>query len=890
MVGKKVLHYEVLELIGRGAMGAVYKARDTRLDTHRALKFIRTDLVTLESARIDLHREARTQARLFHPNIAALLALETSDEGDFIVQEFVEGPTLDTYLVDTDPPVEERLNLILEVAGALDVAHRKGVVHRDIKPGNVLVSPEGTAKVTDFGLARAVEHATLSASLGVKGTAPYLAPEAFRGQPIGKAADVWALGVLAYEVLEGRRPFEGDSFEIIAVRILNEPHGAIATETEGSVAGLSGWIDGCLNKDSNERFPDCSVAFSRLVDVLTNAGLGTGFRVPAAAPVRRKIRVGIWTGAAAVALAGALIVAGITLLRSGRGGGIPITWDWKGWDALSQEQSPTWDPPGNRLAYLAGTSGRTLQIVDTSQPKPAPDPYPLLVNDKLESARWAPNAPYIAISGENGLYLFSEETGVLRTLVEYGVRGPAWSDDGEWLVYAPLAQADGGLERIGPFSTDLTEGDPKLAPQTLPLSGLPRTPGGLMLHNPTYILHDSVIAFVVERAADNLGVYVVDSEGGPARQLVDESHHPWYLDWDSRAGALLFSHMHEPDVYQLLLAADGSAADEVSSWGIQEAPGQFDYHPATEGMAFVSSSEKLHVWSMSLTGEERSFEPLIVEFDNTYTPAISTDGKRLLFSAAAPEFGQRLYAFDLSAGTTGDLHPVYPQYRGEWYPTPYPGSDRFVVFRASDGRTQGLYYYDYQVSGINLLVADPGDGGQITQPAWTSDGTSLYYVLDYLEEGDPADSITRLDVERTSAGLAAGGSEQVHSAHGLRLPLPSGDEQHLLFQKTTDGVDSLYVMNRETGEIRALVAGNGPALDPTRRSVYFVDRAALFRLDDWENGGGANVPQRVTTLPRGVTRLGVGRSLAVGEEVLYAIMPRWDPGWLRWYRPSGDAP
>ncbi len=206
MVGESILHYEIIELLGRGAMGSVYKALDTRLDTFRALKFLNLGLRDLESARDHLVREAKTQAQLIHPNIATLLALEIVGDQAFLVFEYIDGSPLDQFLTEEDPDLKDRFRLLLPIANALGAAHQQGIIHRDIKPSNILVGRDGSVKITDFGLAKAIGHTELSKTGETKGSVLYMPPEAFRGERVGKTADVWSLGVVSYEVLNDHPP------------------------------------------------------------------------------------------------------------------------------------------------------------------------------------------------------------------------------------------------------------------------------------------------------------------------------------------------------------------------------------------------------------------------------------------------------------------------------------------------------------------------------------------------------------------------------------------------------------------------------------------------------------------------------------------------------------
>ena len=207
--GDKLGSYEILAQAGAGGMGEVYKARDTRLDRTVALK-----VLTSQSERFE--REARTVASLNHPNICILHDIGSHDGTPFMVMEFLEGETLATRIDRGPLPLDEALRIAVQVGDALDRAHRAGVTHRDIKPGNIMLTRDG-AKVLDFGLAKVAEKAAaaapgdatltkvLSGENAVMGTPQYMAPELFEGKPADARSDIWAFGAVVYEMATGRR-------------------------------------------------------------------------------------------------------------------------------------------------------------------------------------------------------------------------------------------------------------------------------------------------------------------------------------------------------------------------------------------------------------------------------------------------------------------------------------------------------------------------------------------------------------------------------------------------------------------------------------------------------------------------------------------------------------
>ena len=240
MVGKTLGHYEILEPLGKGGMGEVYRARDTKLDRDVAIKVLPEDFAADPDRLARFEREAKLLASLNHANIAAIYGLE--DEGDqrFIVMEVVDGETLAERIARSGRiEVDEALEIARQIAEALEAAHENGVIHRDLKPANVIVTPDGKVKVLDFGLAKAFEaegaasgiSADLSASptmmaatqAGViLGTAAYMSPEQARGKPVDKRSDIFAFGAVLFEMFTGRRVFSGETAPDTMAAILRE--------------------------------------------------------------------------------------------------------------------------------------------------------------------------------------------------------------------------------------------------------------------------------------------------------------------------------------------------------------------------------------------------------------------------------------------------------------------------------------------------------------------------------------------------------------------------------------------------------------------------------------------------------------------------------------------
>jgi eukaryotic-like serine/threonine-protein kinase len=287
IAGSKLGTYEVLSPIGAGGMGEVWRARDTRLEREVAIKTLPDEFAKDADRLSRLEREAKLLASLNHPNIAAIHGLEEFDHTRFLVLELIHGETLAERLKRGAIPLEEALTIGSQIASALEAAHEKGVIHRDLKPANIKITPNGTVKVLDFGLAKALENSpsgtapsdspTLSMAATnsgmILGTAAYMSPEQAKGKPVDKRADIWAFGVVLYEMLTGRSLFGGEDVgDILAAVIKEEP------KWDGVPRKVQKLLKSCLEKDVRKRLRDIGDAW-RLLEEPAPAAAPRGGRL-----------------------------------------------------------------------------------------------------------------------------------------------------------------------------------------------------------------------------------------------------------------------------------------------------------------------------------------------------------------------------------------------------------------------------------------------------------------------------------------------------------------------------------------------------------------------------------------------------------------------------------
>jgi len=245
--------YRLDERVGGGAMGEVWRGTDTALERTVAVKIVRPELLVEASFRERFLAEARTMARIRHRGVVSVHDYHSDDELAFLVMEYVPGESLAHRLHRSGRlSPGETLAVLAQAGDALQAAHDTGVVHRDVKPGNLLVTPEDTVVLTDFGIARSVAAAPLTATGALIGTVAYLAPEQVLGKPATPRSDVYALGVVAFECLTGRRPFEGDNPFEIAMKRVNQPPPALPGDLPGPVRAL---VDRALAADPEQRWP-----------------------------------------------------------------------------------------------------------------------------------------------------------------------------------------------------------------------------------------------------------------------------------------------------------------------------------------------------------------------------------------------------------------------------------------------------------------------------------------------------------------------------------------------------------------------------------------------------------------------------------------------------------
>jgi len=458
MIGQTISHYQILEKLGEGGMGVVYKARDTKLDRDVALKFLPPHLAASEQDKARFVQEAKAAAALNHPNVCSIIDIQEHDSPDggkqmFIIMEFVDGTTLrkkmETLTGGTQPyPTKQAIEIAIQVADGLAAAHEKGIVHRDVKPENIMVRRDGIAQVMDFGLAKLRASGSkitrLTKQGSTVGTAGYMSPEQVQGLDADHRSDIFSLGVMLYELLTGRLPFKGVHETALMYEIVNVEAEPMSAVNPGLDAELDRIVYECLQKDPEERYQsvkEISRDLKRFRRESSKARMSKTFSV--------QHRAGV-SGAAAIA--GAPGSAGASV--PGSSSTTMATGPAAPGSGVSEKPSRGW------LLWSAGTFIAGLLVIATLwQPWSGPEtssrpvtrvtirfPDNVQIPIGAQGIDISPDGRFMALLVQSGLetslYLRPSDREALEPVL--GSAGPLgnvyfehFSPDGEWIAFTP---------------------------------------------------------------------------------------------------------------------------------------------------------------------------------------------------------------------------------------------------------------------------------------------------------------------------------------------------------------------------------------------------------------------------------------------------------------------
>jgi len=798
--GTRLGPYEILGPAGAGGMGEVYRARDTRLDRLVAIKILPTHIAATEDARARFEREARAVSSLNHPHICTLYDVGRQDDLDYLVMEYIEGETLAVRLSRGPLPLAEVLTLGAQIADALDKAHRQGLVHRDLKPGNVMLTKSG-AKLLDFGLARslhasdgpgALSGATLSRPITVEGTIvgtfQYMAPEQLEGKEADVRSDLWAFGATLYEMATGKPAFEGASQASLISSIMKDTPRPIAEFQPVTPPGLDRIIRQCLAKDPEERVQSAHDVRLQLQWV-SEGGSQAG--VPAFVGARRRRREAIAIGLAGGSLAVAALAVGWNLTHRPHPLD-PVRFQFSQPSFIQFADAPRVSPNGKLVAFSATDStGKTLIWL---RPLRSLDSYSLAGTDNAGRPFWSPDSRYLGFFADGKLKKVGVEGGPPITVCD-----AATGSDGTWSKHDVILFDGRANDPI--YRVPAGGGVPTVA------VALDTTKGELSAAWPQFLPDGQHFLFLSAGKSNMLRVGKLGASQFRDVMPCDsraEYAEPGYVVY-SRGGSL---------VSQPFDAGAGKTAGDpvpVAERVATNAVGGADFSTSENGVLTIATrgGQDAEVRKLDRSGVQ---SPTVFATGDILHPALSPDGKVLAIRKREAQSATRdIWVIDLARQVSSRL-TFDP--KNENYPLWSPDGAS-VLYLSDAAAGPGLYVQSATGAGRSERILASEDSPTPTD--WTKDGR---YVI--FEKGSSA---TKEDVWMLPL---AGDKKPVPLLQGPydeSQARVSPDGHWLLYTSNETGREEVYVQSfpEPSGKWQISTRGGSDAeWSPSGRELYYL--------------------------------------------------------------------
>jgi len=810
--------YEIRSSLGAGGMGEVYKAHDPRLGRFVAIKILLADKLDDSNQRRRFQQEARAASALNHPGIVTVYDVGSEHGMDYIAMEFVEGKTLDKLIPRDGLSISEFLCYSTQAADAIAKAHSARILHRDLKPGNVIVTGEGQVKVLDFGLAKLVEapqpeeqtaKLAITEEGSIMGTAAYMSPEQAEGKSLDDRSDIFSFGAVMYEMATGQRAFKADTALSTILCILRDEPKSIREIRRETPPELERLIRRCLRKDPARRIQtmsDLKVALDELKEESDSGKLIAAFP-----KTRRKPRLLLAGGIAlscVLASMAALHYSRHPVDRPNSSRPLPLT-SYQG-----DERQPDFSPNGSEVAFswngekednwdiylkMVGSSANPMRLTSD----PASDIRP----------KWSPDGNSIAFvrstRDTDAVMLMSALGGAERRLAAFPTAveaGLSWSPDGKWLALAAGGQEGGTALRLVSVETG----------QSRLLTTPPASSGGDF--DPAFSPDGRSLAFVREHGMNVEELWVLplsktyDPRGAPKKILADgrRNHGPV---WTPDGSELIFSAGETAQAGMYRIPADGSAAPiRIDSLG--DGVSEPALSGASHRLAFTRTFRSASIWRLDTESKGSPPKQFIASssFRDVF-PQYSPDGKKVAFYSNRTGVNQ-IWTCNADGSQPVQLTSMTGTTTGtpRWSP-----DSQWISFDSNSGGRWQIYVVNAS-GGVPVAVTN----GEMTNvvASWSRDGRWIYFTS------------KRSGTAEVWKIRAPGGATEAPvqvTQQGGTSSLESPDGKTLYFTKTTPGFDfSLWSMPTNGGPEKQVIASlHRYNFAVTREAVFFSTPSGL---------------------------------------------------------------
>ncbi len=810
--GDHIGPYEVVASLGGGGMGLVFKAKDPRLERFVAIKVLPPELTRDEHAKQRFVQEAKAASALDHPSICTIYDIGETDDGQiYLAMAFCDGENLRQRIEADRIRIDDALDIATQMADGLADAHAHGIIHRDIKPANVMFTHGRTAKLVDFGLAKLAGQTGLTQSGTALGTANYMSPEQTRGEEVDHRTDIWALGVVLYEMIAGQLPFRGDNYLAIATTIARNTPAPLSSLRTGVPLALERVVERALAKQPAARYQSASDFAAELKQLrfeLERSTTAASLKV--APPSGRPMGAGTIAAAAAVVL-GAVAATWLLLDRPAPPQDIRLTNIRQLTSAVGVEDYPAWSPDGQVLAYAANPDSDLyggnwdIWVAQADGGEPINRTVDHTGDDRYPS--WSPDGSQIAFWSSReggGFFVMPAIGGRPQRVAATGnmpvaeLSPPRWSPDGTEL--AVIAYDEGVNAEI----ISLGDGTSRRLPLTADVGALDLnwSPDGRFL---AYVDATNLSAQVTQ-------LWLVDVETGATRSLTDGRSAYWSPHWaaDSRTIYFVSNEAGTMDLWQLRLdpaGAPAGAAEPVTS-GV----GMIRASLAPDGarLAYSRGRRVANVWRIPILddrlatwndAQQLTSDQAFIEFLD-----VSADGTQLLFDS--DRNGDPAVWTSPVAG--GEMRQLTSEDAPDWAPRWSPDGRQIVFYSFRTGNRE-----------IWIMSAEGGVPRQITDaegsdlvPTWAPNQNAVAFTS--LRTGDPEIWIAPLDGNEPRQLTNTPGDD--------RRPDWSPDGAWLTFVSARSGELRLWRAPADGGEAEQLTQGPAyfPRWSPDGRHVYFT--------------------------------------------------------------------